>query len=222
MIDIHSHILPGLDDGPAGLEEALEMVREAARAGVSSIVTTPHAFSPWCDISPIERDRALESFSRELTAADIPVKLFPGFECFTVTDLIDRIKDDPAYFMPDFTGNGRSRRVLIELGNANPVKCMDSLLFQCQEQDITPIWAHPERHPEAARDPGVVESFVWKGGELQITADSLAGSRYSRSRQVCEFLMKKNLVTYIASDAHCREDYAIWRKALRRAGKITP
>lgn len=219
MLDIHSHILPDLDDGPAALEEAVEMAREAVRAGVSGVVATPHAFSPFFEVSPLARDMALARFSRELEGAGVSLPVFPGFECYAVENLVERIEAESAYLMPtDLLGNGKCRYVLLELGAGNPVECLDSLLFDCQLQGIVPILAHPERIPEVRRNPRAIEPFVRKGGEIQITAGCLTGIRQMRSRRVCEFLLKNELVAYIASDAHCQQDYVRLGKAMRRVG----
>lgn len=220
VIDIHSHILPGLDDGPANLDAAVAMAGEAVRAGVHAIVATPHAFSPFFDVAPDARDTALTLLTRALKSNGIPLQLLSGFECFAVENFTERLKTDARYFMPGFAGSKTNRHVLVELGKENPVECLGGLLYDCQLQDITPILAHPERCPEVMQNPGLIEPFVRKGGKLQISTGSIVGIREKRLRRACQFLLKNNLVSYVASDAHSQHDYALWGKAMKRVGKI--
>ncbi|MBN2450859.1 MAG: hypothetical protein JXR77_10750 [Lentisphaeria bacterium] len=109
--------------------------------------------------------------------------------------------------------------MLIELSDDMPVTCADTILFRLSMLGITPVLAHPERHPEIARSPAVIESFVRHGGKLQITAPALLGEAGRRERRVCERLLRQGLVAVLATDAHGVEDAGCLGRALARATK---
>lgn len=208
MIDIHTHILPGLDDGPQSMEEALAMAQTAVALGIHTVVATPHAFAPGMDVSPGARDEALFEFRTELKRRSISLQVLPGFECHIVEHLLERLAVEPRYFMPAniFDISGKNRYVLVELADSMPVQCLESLLFKCRAENIVPILAHPERHPDIRRDPTRLDAFRKRGGALQVTAKALAGQTGRRCRHICSTLIRNGPSTCIATDAHTLKD----------------
>jgi len=186
------------------------------------MVATPHAFGAAMDIDPDTRDDALTIFEAELQRRNIPLRLLPGFECLIVDGMIERISSDSRYLLPALGGRlcRSDRCLLVEIGGELPIACMEAVLFKCQLAGMNPVLAHPERHPEICRKPGCIETFVRKGGKLQITATALAGAKGWASRRLCEHLLRDGLVGCIASDAHCADDITAFGKALDRAKKI--
>lgn len=192
------------------------MAEEAVKIGITKICATPHAFHPAFDVSPRKRDEVLAAFQTELANRNIPLEILPGFECFVIDSLSQKIAENPQYLLPSIEKLGDERHVLIEVGQSLPVEFLANLSFDFQLRGITPVLAHPERCPEVRRNPEVIRPFVNGGGKLQVTVRSLAGnSDGSRTRDVCEYLLEQDLVAILASDAHCAEDMQITGRVLR-------
>jgi len=229
MIDLHTHILPGLDDGPPDLAGATAMARAAVASGVRVVVATPHAFGAVLNVAPEDRDEELAALRAELARLGVPLRIVPGFECRLVGDLPAVLGAQPEYLYPvaaaSLAGLGPGSRpahryVLLELGEDMPVTCLDTMLFRLQRVRITPILAHPERHPDISRSVAAIEGFVRNGGKLQVTAAGLLGAAGWRERRVCEKLLRGGLVTLLATDAHGVEEAGRLGEALARATKL--
>lgn len=221
MLDLHTHILPGIDDGPADVAEALELAQACVADGVTTVVATPHAFCTLMDVSPDQRDAALSELLAELRKRKICLDILPGFECRIVDDLVQRICQEPRYLLPpDIAAAVGEPHVLIELDEDAPIACANSVLFELQLHGITPILAHPERHPDTRRKQADIEAFVANGGKLQITATALTGEEGWRTRHLCERLVRKGLVSSIASDAHSAEDVGAMTEARDRMCRL--
>ena len=140
MIDLHSHILPGLDDGARDLTDAVAMARAAVAAGVRTVVATPHAFGARMDVSSQDRDHGLEALRAELVRLAVPLAVVPGFECQVVDGLAAVLAAQPAYLYPTLAGTAGapgSRHVLIELDEERPLNCLDAVLFGLQTIRVT-------------------------------------------------------------------------------------
>lgn len=223
MIDLHTHILPGIDDGPQDLEGAVAMAQAALADGVQVLAATPHALGAYLDVSPADRDQGLATLRAELARLHLPLRIVPGFECQVVNRMPDILTAQPEYLYPCESvspGAPGQRHVLMELTEALPVTALASLLFRLQMLRITPVLAHPERHPDLHRDVSVIEGFVSHGGKLQITAMALLGNAGWRERRVCEALLRRGLATVLATDAHGVEEAGSLGKALARATKL--
>ncbi len=201
MIDLHTHILPALDDGATSEAEALEMCRMAAAAGTRILVATPHMF---CDVTnPACPDiaRAHARLAGLVQAAGIPLDLRWAAEVRLVDDLPRRIKDGA---VPTLDAAGRY--VLLEgpyLGrDLGPVH---EVVFQLQLQNIVPVLAHPERlemfRGSAAAD--TVEDIVARGAVIQVNAQSIpAPDAPHAERSLAVMLLQHGLVHVVASDGH--------------------
>lgn len=206
MIDIHSHILFGVDDGPSTLEQSATMVLEAEKAGIRTIVATPHYHEPL-----FETERLTDSCQELLYRVrniDVTIKL--GYEVF---------------MNPFGQGNERiitgltldnSRYLLIELPfNASPGDGLE-IIYSLRRKDVTPILAHPERNRNFVRDIKGIAAYIGAGCMIQADAASVVGIYGKDSKELVRKLIKRKQVDFIASNAHCAEDYALWyRKAFR-------
>lgn len=209
MIDIHCHILPGLDDGAASLDASLEMARMAATDGIRTIVATPHVKPP-C----IEKERivaAVVRLNRELAHGDIPLKVLAGADC------------SASLSPPDFkhyTING-GPYVLVEFPYTHiPANARD-VLFGLNVNGYLPIITHPERNPSVIRNPGSLFNLLDSGVKVQITAGSLTGEFGSDVAYCARYLIKKRVVHFLATDAHSpTHRRPVLSKGLRVARKI--
>jgi len=188
MIDIHSHILPGLDDGARDLEQSLELARQAVREGIHTVIATPHHRNGRYDNPGGAVRQAAEALARELAAAGIPLKLRCGQEIRVYAELPEDLERGEA-----LTLNG-SRYLLLELPSGYVPQGMDELLHELRVMGRVPVIAHPERNRELAADPGRLAAWVRQGVLLQLTSHSVSGALGPRLARLCLDWCRRNLV----------------------------
>ncbi len=198
MIDLHCHILPGLDDGARSLDESLAMARISAGENVTTVVATPHLFRGNFDppeISSIEVRR--QELSRALAENSIPVEIKTGAEVHISHNLIDEVRTNRR----NLVINGSSY-MFIEFPSAHIFPGVKNLIFELMSEGITPIIAHPERNYGFAQNPRLLYELVQMGVLAQANGGSLTGL-YGRgvAKTVVRFLTS-NLIHFLASDGH--------------------
>jgi len=191
MIDIHCHILPGIDDdGPPRLEDVLEMARIAAEDGIDQIVATPHVKETF---HPPERIRDLvASFKDALRANAIQLEVFAGAEVGSMLN---------ASLLPDYTLNG-SNYVLLEFPHSHLPQNAVEIVFNAVLAGLVPIVPHPERNPSVVRRPDLLRDLVGAGALTQVTAGSLVGDFGPEAKACGQYLLENGLVHFLATDAH--------------------
>lgn len=195
MIDLHAHVLPGIDDGPATIPEAVEVMTAAADEGVTVLAATPHVRPDFPAVRPAE----LAARTAELAAAcAAPPTLVSGGE----VDLAwaqDASDEDLA--AASYGGGGHD--VLIETPYGELPSGFEDLLFRVTARGFRILLAHPERSPSLQSAPQRVRALVEHGVLLQITAAALASpNRRSRSRRLARQLVREGVAHVIASDRH--------------------
>lgn len=199
MVDLHCHILPGLDDGPDSAAESAEMCRLAADDGITDIVATPHAFDDRHDVSLERRDACIEKFNAILRTRGLNLRLRPGAEVRLVPRLSERLR------APKRLCIAGSRYMLVELPPVMPAN-LDEELYRLQLRGCVPILAHPERHACIQRNPDMLLHLVSSGVLTQITAQSLLGEFGETCRSCAELLVQNRTAHFVASDAHSSSD----------------
>jgi protein-tyrosine phosphatase len=196
LIDLHSHILPGLDDGARSLDDALEIARGAVADGITAIAATPHVRADY----PTTAD-AMESGVRQLRAAlereSLELDLLPGGE--VSLEQLDRLSHDE---LRRFGLGGNQRYLLIETPYSNWPLAFRDIVLRLTTENITPVIAHPERNVAVQADIGKVADLVHGGALIQITAASIDGRLGSRARACARKLLAAELVHMVGSDAH--------------------
>lgn len=216
MIDLHCHILPGLDDGPATLEQALDMARMAVEDGVRVAVASPHFLHPVFEVSVEERDRAVLALRTALADNDIPLAIVPGAECRLHERLVTMAREQPA-----LTLAGAGKALLVECPETMLPPGFDDVVFEALAYRIVPIWVHPERNHGVQARPEVVREYVDMGMRILVTAGSLTGKFGFRAKRVARKLLKARLVHVLASDGHNTENRPpILGEGLKRAQKL--
>jgi protein-tyrosine phosphatase len=214
MIDIHSHIIYGVDDGPSSIKESIRMVLEAEELGIREIVATPHFQGNLFDC-----EKALENFQElVMRTIDCGIKLHMGYEVFLDIEIAARIKAKEKITIND------SKYLLFELPFDNVPHYSYEMLYKLHLEGIVPIIAHPERNRKFVRDFGSFAGLVEKGCLVQIDAASILGVYGSEIKSFAKKLITHNIVHFVASDAHCVNDYKDWylaayRKVIRWAGE---
>jgi protein-tyrosine phosphatase len=197
MIDLHAHVLPGIDDGARDLEEAAAMCRLAAKDGCEAIVTTPHQrHARWWNGDSADLAKRLA----ELRAAvgERP-SLFSGAEIRIDPEMLDDLLTDPPH---DVTPLAGSRYLLLEARRRGQNVELEEILHEAQVAGWRPILAHPEMIVGLASDLDRLERICETGVLTQVTAMSVTGEFGSVARKSSEAMIDRGLVHFVASDAH--------------------
>ena len=216
MVDIHTHVLPGIDDGAKDMDEAIEMCAVAADDGIDTIVATPHM---GCGNYKNDRESVLGAIAdlvMALKGRGISISVLPGADNHVSEQLDKLLQSGEAMAVND---NGRY--VLVEFPrHIMPPRYLD-WLFETRLKGLTPIFTHPERHTVIQGDTDRLREWVQRGGLVQITAMSITGDFGPNIRRCAETLLKSHLVHVIASDAHSRNRRRpILSKALKAAKEL--
>lgn len=196
MIDLHAHLLPGVDDGPATLDETSEMCRVAAADGIQAVVVTPHQrHELWPDV---ERG-ALEALFGEVQKVCGELNLALGAEIRVDSELFGEVDRLPGGNLLPLAG---SRYLLLEFPSVMPTVEPPSLVHELVVAGWRPVLAHPERIPWLAEDPALLVELVERGALLQLTAMSVTGELGGGPLECSSFLLDEDLAHFVASDAH--------------------
>lgn len=196
LCDLHTHILPGVDDGAPTMECALQMLKNAEASDVERLAVTPHCNTrygnAWGSVSQLQ-----ERFSRlQKAAADIPVELVLGAEVRVTENLPELLKTGE---IPTLNG---SRFLLTEFSGNTNSGAFSVALERILSCGYVPIIAHPERYRAVWEAPEIVLRWLDMGCHLQLTGDSIMG-RYGKTvERTASFLLHNDLVCCVASDAH--------------------
>jgi protein-tyrosine phosphatase len=196
VIDLHSHILPGIDDGAESVEVSLEMARSAVADGITAIAATPHVRADY-PTAPDEMERLVSSLRARLARSSIPLELLPGGEI--ALDFLPGLDDDE---LRRFGLGGNPRYLLLETPYLGWPLGLEDTFFQLQLRGFSLVLAHPERSAEVQENPGLVERLVEHGALVQITAASVDGRLGSAARKTALGLVELGLAHMLASDAH--------------------
>jgi protein-tyrosine phosphatase len=209
VIDLHSHVLPGLDDGAPDLAASLEIVRAAAADGIEALAATPHVRDDY-PTTPGQMEAALGDVR---AAADgLGVELLPGGEL--ALDAAQRL-DDGA--LRRFGLGGNPAYLLVETPYFGWRMDLPQILFGLRTRGFTPVLAHPERNGDVQADPETLASVVAGGTLVQLTAASVDGRLGRRPRDAARALLDRGYAHMIASDAHAPTVRAIGMAAAREA-----
>ncbi len=195
MIDLHSHILPGLDDGPSTMEGSLALARAAVEAGTRTILATPH-INEDASIEPARIAAGLVELRAALAAAEIPLEVLPGGE-IAIWRLID-LDDDSLRAL----ALGGGPYLLVESPFSPVVGDFEPMVLDLHQRGHRVLLAHPERCPAFQRDPARLEGLVGAGALVQLTAGSMAGDFGSTVRRFTTALLREGFAHVVASDAH--------------------
>jgi protein-tyrosine phosphatase len=195
VIDLHTHILPGLDDGARTLDESLAMARTALADGITTLAATPHDTGVVPDYPSRVRAQTAQ-LQAALEEGGLDVRLVPGSELYAVPDLVGRLRAGRALTL------GSSRYFLLEFPLTDLPIFAAQLVFEAQVAGFTPIVAHPARTAAIQHDPNQLYELVERGVLAQITSGSLTGAFGPQIQATARILVEHNLAHLIASDAH--------------------
>lgn len=201
MVDIHAHILPGVDDGAEDLETALQMAWMAADSGVTDLVATPHCNQRFRYENYVssELTARFEQLERAVRDAGIALRIHRGMEIYGTLDSAQLLRSG------QLTTLCGSRYLLVEFDFSEQQRFMSHVIRALQSEGVTPIVAHPERYRALQSDPRILFEWVMNGVHLQINKGSLSGFFGRKAFQTAVRLLRHDLVSFAASDAHGTE-----------------
>ncbi len=200
FVDLHSHILPGFDDGAADDAEFLAMAEAAVRGGTTLMVATPHYDPENPGLDPGGIPAAVEEHADMLRSRGIPLGLSPGVEVRINAALFSLAREGSPL---NGLGLGESGRyLLVDLPLFDLPMATSEILFQIQLCGAVPILAHPERNRYLVEHPAVLRDLVDRGVELQVNSGSLEQVYGKRAQRMARSLLSEGLVRVVASDAH--------------------
>lgn len=216
MIDIHNHVLYGVDDGSRSFEESMSMLKTAAAIGFTGIVLTPHYMSYTSYTSTVNENRERHKHLKQFVKQEgLNLQLYLGNEVFYEPDLL------PVLERGEFTTLNKGSYFLVETmrHDANKDYFLD-FLYRIQLKGYNTIVAHPERYDFVQDDPNVLLTFLDRGHLLQMNALSLVGFYGKYAKKTAEIMLECNMVQFIASDAHRVRAYEKMPEALNIARDI--
>jgi protein-tyrosine phosphatase len=196
VIDIHSHILPQVDDGARSVEEAVEMARIATEDGIEYMVSTPHMFNGLSE-NP-EPSKIVDRVAALNEAIKNPngVKILPGNEVHISHDIAEHVRNNRV------TKINQRNYMLVEFPQLTVPIGADELFYKLLLQGVRPILVHPERNGQIQAIPAIVARFIERGVYIQVTAMSVTGEFGPAAKQTAERLLQHNCVHFLATDTH--------------------
>lgn len=199
-VDVHCHCLPGLDDGPQTLAEAISLCRRIVEDGTTTVIATPHQLGRYHGSNSAAKIRqAVKTLTVELAREDIPLEVLPGADVRVDEQVPALLEADEILTLAD-----RGKHLLLELPHelfVDPQPLFDGLI----RRKICPVLSHPERHRFLQQSADIVDSWVSNGVVIQITAGSLTGDFGRSARAMAWELVQRGLVGLVATDAHDAE-----------------
>lgn len=197
MIDLHCHILPGIDDGAKDLEDSLAMARKAIANGITHILCTPHHNNGRYQNPKYEVMRAVQALQAELDQRQLPLTLFEGQEVRVTGETLQDLKEDRLLMI-----DSQDRYLLIEFPSNEVPFFSEQVLFDLISKGVIPVIVHPERNAVFLEDPTALIPFLEMGCLAQVTAPSYLGVFGKKIQKMAELMIEHNLVHMMATDAH--------------------
>ena len=196
MVDIHCHLLPGIDDGAKSWSESLQMARIAAADGIHAIIATPHQLGAFSHNRGDQIRWAAAELQQHFQQHRVQLQVLPGADVRVEVDLCDRIRGGDVLTLGD-----HSKHVLLELPHEMYFS-LDACLESLTRAGMTGILSHPERNQGLLRQSELIGELVRSGCLMQITAGSLLGTFGPRCQELAERIVENGWAHFVATDAH--------------------
>lgn len=212
IIDIHTHILPGVDDGARLIEDSIKIINYLKSIGISDIVLTSHYIKgSRYEFNTLVRTKILEELNKE---RDIDVNLYLGNEVYLCNEIIELLEHH------EISTLNNSKYMLVELPLSNYMRDFPNILCELNDHGIIPIIAHPERYRFLQKNKKRISEILEFNCLLQCNIDSLTGKYGREAKKVMKWLLKKNLVSFVATDTHRVGNKKELEKAYSKLKKI--
>ncbi|WP_173918688.1 tyrosine-protein phosphatase [Halobacillus sp. Marseille-Q1614] len=197
MIDIHSHILPGIDDGPQSMEDSIELAKAAVEQGIDTIVATPHHNNGSYNNYRSDILLQVKALNEQLKLRRIDLSVLPGQETRIYGEMVEGIHKGEILAI-----NNTTPYVFVELPRDHVPQYIHTLIFNMQVEGYQPIIVHPERNEQIQENPNLLYTLVKNGAFSQVTAGSLCGKFGRDAKKIAHQLIDHNLTHVLASDVH--------------------
>lgn len=195
-VDMHSHLIPGIDDGSKTLDESVTMIKRLKNFGLRKLITTPHVMTEFYKNSPEIISEGLERLQAALNEENIDIEIEAAAEYYLDEVFMDKINmDEPLLTFGD-------NYILIETGFINKPRMLQETLFALETKGYKPIFAHPERYLYLHHDPELLDSLIDKAVTFQINLLSLTGYYSKPVKNLAEKLLDRNAVKFVGTDCH--------------------
>lgn len=197
MIDIHCHIIPGVDDGVPTVEEAVSLIQKESDGGTEAFIATPH----FIDRRDYDRLRNISDLVAELveavTEAGVRVEIYQGGEIYPSMSIFSALDAGTP-----MTLAGKGKHMLVDLPMGPLPNEFDAMLYEIQVRGIVPILAHPERNSSFQESPEKLHAILERGVACQVNAGSLVGKYGARAGEVARLILRRHWANFVSSDAH--------------------
>ena len=193
--DIHSHFIPGIDDGAKTIEDSIQMITEMYNLGYKKVITTPHIMGDFYKNTPEIILAGLKKVRAALKAANIPIEVEAAAEYYIDFDFERKLDEGKLLTFGD-------NYLLFEISYLNPPDNLYHIIFKMHTLGYKPILAHPERYNYFHTDFGKYENFIDKGVLLQMNINSLTGFYSISTKKIAEQMINKNMISFLGTDCH--------------------
>lgn len=196
MIDIHSHILPNIDDGARNIEETIQLMKEAEKVGFEAIISTSHYREGYYETATPERELWMNLIYQKLKEEDIHLQLYLGNEIYLSENIISLLEEGKASTIND------TSYVLFEMPlNVEPLN-LYNVVYEMLQYKLVPILAHPERYTFIQEDPELIYDLIEQGVLMQSNYASITGYYGKKAQMIMEKMLENNMVHFLGSDVH--------------------
>ena len=193
--DMHSHLIPGIDDGAKTIEDSIELVKILHGLGYQKLITTPHIMSDYFRNTPEIINEGLNQLREAIKAQQIPVQVSAAAEYYIDDGFIRKLEEEKLLTFGD-------NYLLVEVSYINPPDNIHDMLFRAQVLGYKPVLAHPERYPYWYRDMEQYRRFYEMGVTLQLNLNSLAGYYGPDAKRIAEKLIDLGIIGALGTDMH--------------------
>jgi tyrosine-protein phosphatase YwqE len=196
QVDMHSHLIPGIDDGSKSMEESIQLIQRLSDYGLRKLITTPHIMSEYYRNTPEIIRMGLEDLRKSVRQAGIPIEIDAAAEYYMDEIFLEKVKsgEEILHF-----GGGY---VLVETGFINKPQMLLDILFHLEMAGLKPILAHPERYQYLIADKKLQEDLIERNLLFQVNLLSLTGFYSRQVKEFGEMLIERNAVVLFGTDCH--------------------
>jgi len=206
--DLHSHLLPGIDDGVESMEEAISLIRSFQELGYKKLVTTPHVMHDFYRNEPETILCLAEELRVKLAELNIDMELEAAAEYYLDEGLVEKV--EKGHQLLTFGNN----YLLFETSFIDKPMYLDDFIFTCTSKGLNPILAHPERYAYVHNNPNILEELRTRGVFLQVNANSIGGYYSKGVRKMARKMIEDGLVNFIGSDCHSAKHMTVLKETI--------
>ena len=197
MVDLHSHLIWGIDDGSKSKEMTVNMLKQAVKGGTEKIVLTPHYLPGYYEVPINEVKEKAKELSFLAKEYELDIEIYCGQEVYFFEDMLE-------YYENKLIGTiNESRYMLIEFNMRNfSIEEVIYILYDLQLEGIVPIIAHPERYYMFIKNPSLINEFIEEGFLFQLNIGSITGDFGKEVKKTAEIFLKNKIYSFLGSDAH--------------------